>query len=299
MEENNYTVYMHVNKINDKKYVGITKNVKRRWSFCGIEYKNQYFGNAIRKYGWENFDHLILFKNLSKIEACNKEIELIRKYNTTNSLYGYNISLGGDGVNRQFNNIYQYSMEGYFIKKYENILDVLEDLALTSSANIYACCAGNRVSSYGFRWFYEYQGDKIKPEKSPMERTIEGESIPLYQYSLQGDFIKKYKSRQEVLEKLNIDTQFCTRGITKTAGNFQWFQEYKGKKIDAVLSSSEKLGIRQSKKVYLYDLNYNLVRTFDKCKDVCEFFNTYHKKIKMVIENKLPYENYYISYNLL
>lgn len=292
-----YVVYMHVNKINSKKYIGITKDIKRRWSYNGIEYKDQIFGKAIQKHGWDNFEHIVLFDNLSKEQACKKEVELIKKYDTTNSKYGYNISLGGDGVHKPFSCIYQYSLDGKFIKKYKNIIYIIEEFSLKTPSNIYSCCNGKRISACGFRWFYEYQGKRIEPVKTPIERTIEGESIPLYQYSLQGDFIKEYKSRQEVLELTGIDPQFCIRGITETAGDFQWFNKYQGKKINAVLSSSEKLGLRQSKKVYMYDLNYNLIKTFNKCKDVCEYFNTYHKIIKNTIENKLILDNCYLSYD--
>ena len=58
---NNYAVYVHINKINDKRYVGQTNNIERRWRSNGIDYKNSlYFYNAIQKYGWNNFKHIIL-----------------------------------------------------------------------------------------------------------------------------------------------------------------------------------------------------------------------------------------------
>lgn len=94
--ENNYTVYMHKNKINGKVYIGITKQkVNSRWR-NGKGYKNCKFRNAIDKYGWENFEHIILFKNLTKEIACEKEIELIFQYKSNQRNYGYNISIGGD-----------------------------------------------------------------------------------------------------------------------------------------------------------------------------------------------------------
>ena len=96
MEEHNYTVYMHKNKINGKVYIGITKQkINSRWR-KGKGYKNCKFRNAIDKYGWDNFEHIILFEHLSKENACNKEIELIKKYNSNNRNFGYNISTGGD-----------------------------------------------------------------------------------------------------------------------------------------------------------------------------------------------------------
>lgn len=93
----NYTVYMHVNKINGKKYIGITKQKpEERWK-NGNGYKpTSHFRHAIDKYGWSNFDHIILFTNLSSEEASKKERELIQQYNTTNHLYGYNNSNGGE-----------------------------------------------------------------------------------------------------------------------------------------------------------------------------------------------------------
>lgn len=52
-----YIVYIHTNKINQKKYVGITsKTPERRWGINGCNYKDcPAFWNAIQKYGWEEF----------------------------------------------------------------------------------------------------------------------------------------------------------------------------------------------------------------------------------------------------
>lgn len=95
-----YTVYCHTNKLNGKRYVGITsQKPERRWG-NGCNYvDNEYFYRAIKKYGWEEFTHEILFTNLSKKEAQEKEIYLIKKWCLTDRNKGYNISRGGEGVN--------------------------------------------------------------------------------------------------------------------------------------------------------------------------------------------------------
>lgn len=92
-----YTVYQHRNKINGKVYIGITMQTpEQRWRH-GEGYKSSpHFYTAIQKYGWDNFEHNILFQNLTKEEACKKEQELIAKYNSMNREYGYNSTSGGD-----------------------------------------------------------------------------------------------------------------------------------------------------------------------------------------------------------
>ena len=94
-----WTVYIHTNLINGKKYVGITSNpVKKRWR-NGYGYsENLPIGRAIRKYGWENFDHEIIADNLDEDDAKKMEQELIKSYNTTDDKYGYNVTVGGDGI---------------------------------------------------------------------------------------------------------------------------------------------------------------------------------------------------------
>ena len=93
-----YKVYIHKCP-NKKVYIGITgKKPEDRWE-KGYGYRsNVFFMRAIKKYGWENIEHIILYENLSKEEACEKEIELIAKYKSNINKYGYNISFGGDMV---------------------------------------------------------------------------------------------------------------------------------------------------------------------------------------------------------
>lgn len=101
-----WLVYKHTNKINNKSYIGITsKRPEQRWGNNGNHYHNHpKFYPAIKKYGWENFSHEILYTGLSKKEACKKEKELIKFYNSYNN--GYNASLGGEcGSNRMYKRI--------------------------------------------------------------------------------------------------------------------------------------------------------------------------------------------------
>jgi group I intron endonuclease len=91
-----YTVYRHTAP-NGKVYIGITSmEPERRWN-NGYGYKRQpYFMNAIRKYGWDNFKHEILFDGLDKEEAERKEIELIAQCRSDEKAYGYNVEHGGN-----------------------------------------------------------------------------------------------------------------------------------------------------------------------------------------------------------
>ena len=93
-----YIVYQHKNKINGKIYIGITsQKPEDRWGSQGCNYKSSpHFYSAILKYGWDNFEHNILFIGLSKEQACLKEQELIKNFNSMNREYGYNSTSGGD-----------------------------------------------------------------------------------------------------------------------------------------------------------------------------------------------------------
>jgi group I intron endonuclease len=90
---------MHISPSN-KRYIGITsRKVEKRWK-KGRGYENQqYFYRAIKKYGWSNFEHIIIAKGLTEDEAKWLEIELIREWDTTNPSKGYNISYGGECFN--------------------------------------------------------------------------------------------------------------------------------------------------------------------------------------------------------
>ena len=96
--EINYKVYVHIAP-NGKRYYGITKKekVEKRWGKNGKGYQgNEHFTRAINKYGWDNFEHIVIARGLTEEEAKWLEIELIREHDTTNPKYGYNITKGGD-----------------------------------------------------------------------------------------------------------------------------------------------------------------------------------------------------------
>lgn len=94
---NSHCVYKHTSP-SGKVYIGVTAvKPEKRWNHGhGYEY-NSHFWRAIVKYGWDNFLHEILHRNLSMEEAYSLEKEYIAHYRSTDPRYGYNITDGGCG----------------------------------------------------------------------------------------------------------------------------------------------------------------------------------------------------------
>ena len=96
-DEKRYMVYCHTNKVNGKKYIGLTsQRLLSQRSKGGKAYKGcRYFWNAIQKYGWDSFSHDVLESGLTRAQAKEREQYYIALYDTQNPDNGYNIDNGG------------------------------------------------------------------------------------------------------------------------------------------------------------------------------------------------------------
>lgn len=131
-----YSVYIHISSSN-KYYVGITKlKPIERWGCHGQMYKKQAFYNAIKKYGWDNFQHEIIAQHLTKDEACNMEKSLIKALGS-NGINGYNQDEGGTYEYKSRKNLVGNTIGKMFVDK----------LIRTNSLGIYEydciCNCGN------------------------------------------------------------------------------------------------------------------------------------------------------------
>lgn len=210
MEENKYCVYMHTCLKNNKKYIGITNNIKIRWGANGKNYKSQYFYRAINKYGWDNFKHEVLLENLSKEEANKKEIELIEKYDTTNKENGYNISNGGGQI------------------------EFTEETRLKMSLARKGIYVGVKSPMYGKKHTKE-SILKIKESLSKIDKSLilqlasEATSIPVVQFNKKGEMLNKWKNIKSASKESGISENTiirCCKGITKNVTHdFIWIYE--------------------------------------------------------------------------
>jgi group I intron endonuclease len=91
-----YTVYQHIFP-NGKRYIGVTRNsVHKRWGYKGYNYRSQFVGRAIEKYGWDNIEHDIFCVCETKEQAEKVERFLVSYFDTINPEHGYNVLPGGD-----------------------------------------------------------------------------------------------------------------------------------------------------------------------------------------------------------
>lgn len=91
-------IYKITNKINNKCYIGQSKDIIKRWK---TEYKwhklNRHLQSAFNKYGLENFDFEIL-EECSPNLLNEREQFWITIYNSFDRNFGYNKTLGGAGT---------------------------------------------------------------------------------------------------------------------------------------------------------------------------------------------------------
>ena len=84
-----------------------------------------------------------------------------------------------------------------------------------------------------------------------------GNSIPIYQYDLEGNFIKEWSSQAEVSRVLGFNPQAAF--THQSAGGFQWSKE----KVDKMPVYRRQSGIKSKKVCSLYNLLGQKIKTFD------------------------------------
>lgn len=152
-------IYKHRNKVNGRVYIGITKNKPyKRWK-NGEGYrlvKGDFYAD-IQKYGWDSFEHEILYEDLSYDEAIKKERELVATYKSNQPEFGYNLTQGGrSGMCGSRNGV---SKPVIMIKDGKE----MEFACAADGAryvgghrtNITNCCKGVIKTAYGAEWRYK------------------------------------------------------------------------------------------------------------------------------------------------
>ena len=99
-----WLIYSHINKINGKRYIGLSKNANKRWA-RGLGYLNSHhkvFAAALKKYSWDGFEHIILEEGIESLEQANERekywIAYYHSYIGDPLCNGYNCTIGGDGT---------------------------------------------------------------------------------------------------------------------------------------------------------------------------------------------------------
>ena len=105
-----YIIYQHVNKINGKRYIGQTsQEPNKRWRDGKGYSDSPKFWEAIQKYGWDNFEHIIIEEGNSQDWANEREIYWIAYYDTfNNDDKGYNMTPGGSNYLKELWAIPEY-----------------------------------------------------------------------------------------------------------------------------------------------------------------------------------------------
>lgn len=194
--ENCWCVYCHISP-SGKRYIGVTsKKPEKRWNYGYGYHGNSHFERAIRKYGWDSFQHIIMLEGLTMEEASEMEIALIQKYDSTNKEKGYNISLGGINEGQVFSQ---------------------ETKDKISKAKRGKPCP---------QWQKEHLA-VLNKGKIPanLDDIHKKNQKPVDQLDADGNYIATYPSIRIAGKECNVPENgvgLCCRGVNKTCGGYRW-----------------------------------------------------------------------------
>lgn len=273
--ENNlkYIVYLTTNLINKKIYIGVHKTITP-YQFdgyigCGVKINDKHsykysktpFEAAVNKYGVDNFKRITLkvYDNLEEaldLEKLLVDSDFIKRKDT------YNITLG-EGIPPVITKtIYQYSLNGEFIKKWPSI---------TEAAIYYKCSPASigkaifdRTPSNKFLWT-EYKYDKLDLNSFKID---ENKTIT-YVYDNNGKYLGGFKSISKAASEFKSDIQTISKCIK---GKFSLRGKYYFSDIKYEIFPIPVLINHKNDKLYQYDLYGNFIKEWENYSEVKKYF---------------------------
>ncbi|MBQ2740539.1 MAG: hypothetical protein IJF39_02830 [Clostridia bacterium] len=257
-----WLIYKHTNKLNGKCYIGQTKQTaKARWKNSNgyRNYSNHnscVFFNAIKKYGWDNFEHTILEENIETLAKANeKEVYWINHYRSYigfEDCNGYNMTLGGDTGNHLGYKVYQISKDLTIVAEFPSTAEASRQFGShANDSQIRRCCEGLKPSCKGFYWCYVKNYTKDwKPKRNAL-------LSPIFQIDDDLNIIKKYDSITECVKTTGFSLGSivsCCQRKQRKANGFFWCYELNynadWKPQDVKFNRNEKIYCFQTQTVY-------------------------------------------------
>lgn len=185
-------VYKTTNTINNKLYIGQQSNELKKPFYLG---SGKILKQAIKKYGREKFEKIVLEKCANKEELNEREIYWIKKLNTTDSSIGYNITPGGTGGNT-INLLPKYKQKQW-----------LKKVRIANNKTSKRRLSGNFTKA-------ELEGHKKISEIKKGSKNYSWEGY-IYVYNENKELIYKFNTIKKAAKDLNIHQRTINKLINK------------------------------------------------------------------------------------
>lgn len=268
-------VYKITNLINNKIYIGSAMDFEgRKYRHLNSLKKNKHHSiklqRAYNKYGEESFKFEILEKvyfnevheKLFKIQYLQSlEQYYLNKYKPY--ITGYNVSSKSDS--------------GSYVKTEETFIKARNTRIINGTVNMTQEAKDN--ISFGLR-----NSEKAKKAREVLHNKLR---IKIYQYDLDGNFIKEWNSIKEASENLNIKQDGIKSAIKHSNRTFSgfMFKNYKKKSIDKFKFVC--------KKIIMIDTFLNEETIFESYKNCADFLSAKHITISSIASRSGTYQKRY------
>ena len=181
-------------------------------------------------------------------------------YNSTNHEFGYNIQKGGNDQTATSKRVYQYGLDGAFIREWDSMIEATN--ACLGAVKISECCNGKRKSSGGYMWSF-IKTDKLESYKQ------KSKSKAVYRYSISGEFIDKFDTVVDASNVLGVSKgqiNAVCNGKQKTADGYQWSYEYF--ESMSPITNPNKHQLKKYPKILQIDKNGTVIKKYSSVEEI-------------------------------
>jgi group I intron endonuclease len=285
-EDMRWCVYMHTNKENGKVYIGVTcRQPEVRWGKNGSEYKRlnqRAFAGAIAKYTWDGFTHEVLFTDLTKDEANQKEIELIALYKANvcrwgKEAMGYNMTDGGEGhLGHKHGKRTRQKMSESAKNR------CTDEWKRQQSIRMKGRFVGEKSPNYG----------KQVSDETRQKISDTRVKKPVVQLTLDGDYIAEFDGLLDAEKQTSVshsEIGKCCKGKCQSAGGFLWVSKtLYNEEFDYSYSNQHMIPVMQ------FDLNGKFISSYISAAEAERQTSTCGNNILRCCRNELKSANNYL-----
>lgn len=190
--------------------------------------------------------------------------------------------------------IYQFDLTGKLVNTYSSAIEAANTIGVNASS-ITSVVYGINKTCKGYYWNNknEFSFSPIKDVRKAVD-----------QYDKNGEYIKTFESAASAMRYLGLSSSSgitaCCKGKVISSNNYIWrynghpFNEFKTKPDKKKATNTKPFGCPHPKKVDMYSINGDFIRTFDSMKNAADEINANISNVSACCLGKANTANGYV-----